>query len=80
MQILINFSIPSNIFFFFFFFFFFFAEYSAIRDFSIPSNINKICKGAFSHCENLSQVEIPINSKLQIFDKKAFEYTSIKSI
>ncbi|KAK8895376.1 hypothetical protein M9Y10_023839 [Tritrichomonas musculus] len=44
----------------------------------IPPFIKTIQKYVFSYNQQLQQVEIPLNSKLQTIDKEAFSYTSIE--
>ena len=51
-----------------------------IQKVSIPPHITKICEGAFYHCEQLYQVEIPPDSELETIEREAFSETSIETI
>ena len=43
----------------------------------IPLTVSKICRCALYYCNNLTKVEIPINSNLQMIESKAFAKTNI---
>ena len=48
-----------------------------IEEISILSSITIISSFSFSGCKNLTKVEIPTNSNLQIIESDAFSYSSI---
>ncbi|KAK8865151.1 hypothetical protein M9Y10_010685 [Tritrichomonas musculus] len=54
--------------------------YSQIEKVVIPSKVKRIGESAFSHCEKLQEVEIPLNSELTNIDKSAFYKSSIESL
>lgn len=51
-----------------------------IESISIPPQITKICKFAFSNCRKLQFVEFLGNSKLEIIEEFAFAHSKIKNI
>lgn len=55
-------------------------EESSIRNISIPSSVTKIGENVFFDCENLQNVQIPIDSELKIIESNVFSITSIISI
>ena len=56
-----------------------FARYD-IEEISIPSNIKIIDSYAFSHCNELTKIDIPQNSSLQTINKSTFSNLEIKKI
>lgn len=53
---------------------------SLIESILIPSQIERICEGAFYHCEQLKTVEFTLTSELRVIEKYSFTKTSNKEI
>lgn len=54
-------------------------SHSSLKSIEIPSSVTRIGVKAFSSCQKLTKIGIPIDSKLEIIEKEAFFYCSIKS-
>ena len=53
---------------------------ATLKKVSIQSNIKKISSRAFAECKNLTEVEIPRDSNLQIIGEGAFQFSNIEQI
>lgn len=53
---------------------------SLIEEITIPENVTIICQNAFSDCKRLQRIEFSPNSKLEIIENDAFEFTRIKKL
>lgn len=51
-----------------------------LEEIFVPSNVRKICNGAFFQCYRLRKISFPQNSKLQIIEKNSFYLSSLESI
>lgn len=53
---------------------------SSITNIKISHHITQICEGSFYFCKQLKNIEIPLNSHLQVINESAFLECAISSI